>query len=129
MKILIYENLENGAGYRLEDKIWKTLQQVETLRVHSTSALLYEICRPMCGISIVIFFPSGVENILELIDFEPLFEDLKKIVILPDNEEESVSLAMQLQPSFVYHAESDCDRILVVLSKMISTIQSYQFTW
>lgn len=120
MKILIYAELENSAGYTLKKMIWKRLPRIgEVCLVHTVLGLLREIRHPMCGYSIFIFFPENKEKLEAILDHRPILEDLKKILVLPEEQEELVALAMKLQPVFVSYMESDCHHVLTVLDKIV----------
>jgi hypothetical protein len=119
MKILIYADIENKAGYQLEEQIWDALHQVKvSLFVHSVSGLFNEVCHPMGGFSVLIFFPNDKESLRAVLKDEQSLKDLKKIIVLPNDDQEFESLAMQLQPSLMCHVGSSSDHVLSMLSEM-----------
>jgi hypothetical protein len=119
MKILIYADLENQGGFKLEEQIWEVLHQVKvSIFVHSINSLVNEVSHPMCGFSVLIFFASDMDNLRSVLQREENLKDLKKIIILPNDDEEFASLANQLQPSFMCHAEQSSDHVLDALNQM-----------
>jgi len=69
--------------------------------------------------TIVLLRARDREELLRIVSLRDLLQGLRVILLLPDREEETISLAHRLRPRFLSNSESDFSDTMSVLQKMI----------
>jgi len=104
-----------GIGERVS-----TLVPEERLEVYrSIEELAHGLHRLYDHDTIVLLRARDREELLRIVSLRDLLEGLRVILLLPDREEETISLAHRLRPRFLSNSESDFSDTMSVLQKMI----------
>jgi hypothetical protein len=118
VKILFYssaEGLEMGIGARL-----RRLVPNENLAVYrSIEELAQELHRLYDRNAIAILQVRDREELLRIISLRELLHGVRVILLIPDREETTISLAHSLRPRFLGSSENDFSDTLSVVRKMI----------
>lgn len=69
--------------------------------------------------TIVILRARDREELLRIISLRDLLQGVRVILLIPDREEETISLAHRLRPRFLGNSEHDLSDTLSVLRKML----------
>jgi len=73
--------------------------------------------------AIVILQARDREELLRMISLRDLLQGIRVILLLPDREQETISLAHSLRPRFLGNGESDLSNTVSVLQKMLGYMQ------
>lgn len=104
-----------GIGARL-----KTLVPEGGVEVYrSIEELVHGLHRFYDRDTIVILRAGDREELLRIVSLRNLLQGLRVIILLPDREEETISLAHRLRPRFLGNSEDDLSDTLSVLRKML----------
>ncbi len=111
------------AGKRLL-RILETVVPRRTIKIHRTiRGLAGRFRRFLENSPIAVLFISGREEIEEIVAIRDLLLGVPLILVLPDNEKETIAQAHSLRPRFLAYTDSDVREILAVLSRMIEKIK------
>jgi hypothetical protein len=89
-------------------KVYKTLEGFSE-RLH----------RPVDPDTIVVIIANSCERLSEVIPLRRVLGDIRTLVVAPDQDPETVSLAHQLRPRFLTHARGNLEDLAAVLRKMM----------
>jgi hypothetical protein len=118
MKILVCASTDENIWDKLKESVLDQLPFLKTEVVSSIEALINELSRPLHGVSVVVIFPAGKKEIQDLYQIRGLFDNLRLIAVLQNEEKSLVSAALQLQPSFISYLSDDFDDMEAVLDKI-----------
>ena len=77
--------------------------------------------KPFEGETVVILLlPANRDDLQEIISIQPLLENVRAIVVAPNQETETVAMAHMLRPRFLTYAGEDLRTLTSVLYKMTS---------
>jgi len=121
VKILLYsqtkEDPETGIGTRIKRHV-----PGETIEMyHSIEELSQVLYRLYEHDAIVILQARDREELLRIISLRDLLQGVRVILLLPDREEETISLAHSLRPRFLSSSENDFSDTISVVQKMIGS--------
>ena len=117
MKILFYSSKreDHEIGERL-----KTLTLAERVEVYrSIEELVHGFYRLYDRDTIVLLQVRDREELLRIVSLRDLLQGLRVILLIPDGEEETISLAHRLRPRFLGNSENDFSDTFSVLQKML----------
>jgi hypothetical protein len=75
---------------------------------------------------IIILLIADREDFLEIYSIEPLLHGTRLILIVPDQEEETLKTAHRLRPRFLTYLENDFSELLRVLNKMAANFETFE---
>ena len=118
MNVLIYGKLTEPTKERLKNLIqektpWGSIEDYPT--IESLSRRLRE---PRENRGVAILFAADRDGMQELLSIRPLLHDTPIILILPDRESETISMAHQLRPRFLSDIHGNWAAVVEVLKKM-----------
>ncbi len=77
--------------------------------------------KPFEGETVVaLLLPASQADLQEIISIQPLLENVRAIVVAPNQETETVAMAHMLRPRFLTYAGEDPQTLTSVLYKMTS---------
>ncbi len=121
--ILFYSN-HNEYGSELQSAVALEAPENETLEVfHTLKELLDFLRHPFLCHTVLLFYADSFEDLDILEKHRSLVETMKKIFVLPDNEESMVRKALALYPSYLTESASDMSDILSILEKLRNQYQ------
>ncbi len=103
---------------RLENLIRTELPGIRIERTVSTGSFLRQLCQPMRRISVIVVFVVSESDINRLMALKPLFEDIRLILVLGDREQQTMAVALCLNPCFISYFDNDPREIIAVLEKI-----------
>jgi hypothetical protein len=119
MKILFYGTTNIGAVKRLQ-KVIESAVPMENIEVYRDIEELGERLRlPTSDLNISVFFTKSKTELFELFLIKKWLLNLRIILILPDGDNETITMGHKLFPRFLTYADSDFKDVKAVLSKMI----------
>ncbi len=131
MKLILYADNREKRGNRLETLIHEKIPGIQIIPLSTIDDLSQSLCRPLHQISIAVIFIFSQNQIKALLPLEPLFDDIRIVLIISSGEDIPMAAALELKPSFVSFPDpedSDFEDVLSVLRKIQTRIkkQSYQ---
>lgn len=127
MNLVLYANSKNGAGERLQEVIELMAPQEQVETFITVDGLDRKLRQPVHGVGIAVLLATSKKELLELYSLKDLLNDVKIILILPDSESETTTLAHKLWPRFTSYLDSDFKDVGAVLRKMIEHMKSKYF--
>lgn len=124
MKVLFYSATKNGAGKTaqsvVEDRVPK-----KDLEVYRSIESFSNRFRQFSGdVAAAVLVAESTESLLDLFSIRDLFTDIRIILILPDRQDETVSLGFKLFPRFISYADGNFEDVGAVLQKMVAYMKS-----
>ena len=119
MKVLYFGTTNNGAGKRLQKAIESVVSIKDTEICRDIEELGRRLRLPTCDISISVFFTKSKAELFDLVLIKKLLLNLRIILILPDGDNETITMGHTLFPRFLTYADSDFKDVEAVLEKII----------
>jgi hypothetical protein len=119
MKVLYFGTTNNGAGKRLQKAIESVVSIENTEICRDIEELGRRLRLPTCDISISVFFTKSKAELFDLVLIKKLLLNLRIILILPDGDNETITMGHTLFPRFLTYADSDFKDVEAVLEKII----------
>ena len=117
-KVILYSPPEDEAGRRLQRAI-EMLFTREQIEIYRTIDLLsLRLHQPVMESCIFVILAPNVQQLDEMRTLREMLQERRLILILPDGEPMTISMAHFLRPRFLTYADSDFVEVLAVLGKM-----------
>jgi hypothetical protein len=118
MKIILYISRDHDHGRRLQSIVEKAVPKHFVAVFNMITALSEGLRGPLAD-TLLILCPSNRDEVRELNALREIIVDVRTIMILPDEERETVAIGHQLQPRFLTVPTPDFKDVAKVLSKML----------
>lgn len=119
MEVLIYFSSETGTGAQLEKIMKKFTADVQLRVFRNWMIFVNKLMSPKINRVIVVIVISQREELLDAISIRDLIHEYRLILILPDEEEETISLGHSLRPNFMTYKMGNLHELEIVLKKML----------
>jgi hypothetical protein len=119
MNVIFYSAPGVSQGEKLQRVIDILIPKDKIETFQTMHALLHRLHQPLPEAVVFVFLVSGKGELLELVEYREWLRDGKLILVLPDDDMETISRGHALRPRFVTYAESDFIDISAVLGKML----------
>jgi hypothetical protein len=121
MNILFFaENDDKSLNDRLSDFISLRTNFSIMEKVQTIESLRKRLHRLPKGIDIAILLAKDREQLKELVSMKDFLDGISIILILPDQEKETISNATKLYPSFISSLDGDFILVTDVLGNMLN---------
>ncbi len=117
MKVLFYSKRSRSYGF--EEKLQSLGADLKVEVYRSIEELGQGLCRLLEYDIILILRAESREDLLQLVSLRDLFRDARIILLVPDGEKETLSIAHRVRPRFLGNSEGDFSDTLSVLRKML----------
>ena len=122
--ILFINNNANGVGERLLGAIDSQVSEV-ALDIYCRMGCLSDRLKQLGhGVTTAVLLATSKEELMRIYALKDLFDGIRKIIILPDGEQVTISLAHKLYPRFLSYIDSDFSDVAAVLKKMATSANS-----
>jgi hypothetical protein len=119
MKVLYYGTMNHNDGKRLQTAI-ESIVPIENTEIYRKIEELDRRLRlPTCDITISVFFTKSKAELFDLVLLKESLLKLRIILILPDEDKETINMGHTLFPRFITYIDSDFKDVKAVLRKMI----------
>jgi len=119
MKVLYYGTINNGAGKRLQKIIESVVPTENTEVCRDIEELGRRLRLPTSDINISVLYTKNKAELFDLVLIKNLMLNLRILLILPDGDNETITMGHTLFPRFLTYADSDFKDVEAVLKKMI----------
>jgi hypothetical protein len=120
MKLLLYVSETGEVEERLRKVFQAKTQDTEWEICPTIGSLSHVLRRYSPEIDVAILVASNVDDLLELHSIANLLSYLRLILILPDQNKETLTHAHKLKPRFFTYMDSSFHEIAVVLERMLT---------
>ena len=121
MNIILYTNgREMKDGERLLNKICSEFpsKQIEIIdNIDDFKKRIYSFPR---NIDVAVILAASNSQLSDIIQYSDALDEIEIILILPDQDKDTVSMGLRLYPRFVAYMDSDFDDVKAVLGKLSS---------
>jgi hypothetical protein len=122
MKILNFIEKDTNTGKRFERAMKSTPLDAEYTIVRTFTDLNNQMRRsPLPKPSIIVLLVENFRKLRKLFDMRSLFQGIRIILILPDDDRQTLALGHRFHPRYVSYMDSDFSDVRMVLEKMIRT--------
>lgn len=118
MKVILYIPKNHVEGKKLQTVVEKLIPK-HLLAVFNMITALSQGLRGPLSDTILVLCPSCKEEVWELGALRELIRDVRTIMVLPDEERETVAIGHRFQPRFLTVPTPDFKDVSKVLSKML----------
>ena len=118
--ILYYAKPRNEAGVRLRKAVEEAAGKEGIETCVTIQELFRRLCRPRMGIAATVLFAVDKGELFQFMMLGDMLHEVPLIFILPDNEEETVSLGHSLYPRLISYGNSDFADVAAVLKRKVA---------
>ena len=126
MDILLYTTKGNRAGTYLKHVIESLVFEGKTEAYDSIEAFGIRLGQTLYEEAIAVLLAGNREELLEILTIGDLLNDIPIILIIPDQDRDTVHTAHTFTPRFLSQTDSDFKDVAAVLKKMLANKHSRQ---
>jgi hypothetical protein len=119
MNILLYTGASEEWERGLTECIGRSLPERDSEIYRTMDDFCDRLLHPMDNPFIAILLAPNYDELLKIFRLRHLLQDHPIILILPDQEEETLAIAHRLRPRFLRDLSGNQEEIIAVLSKML----------
>lgn len=121
MEILFYSQSDNESGDRVKHVLDELLPHGKIESHRQITGFVQRLRMPSSDLPILVFMPANRSELFAASFFLEEIRGIRLILILPDREKETISMAHHLRPRFVTYANGDYSELREVLKKMLKS--------
>ncbi len=118
MKILLYAGWIDETKEKIRKAVERQFPQKELYICLTVDEISARLKTPMVNVSVAILLAADKKDLSDLFSIRDLLVDMRIILILPDNDEDTMAKAYSLYPRFIHYTDSDFKDVLAVLERM-----------
>jgi hypothetical protein len=119
MEILFYYSLADETGKDILQMMENMSNQVRVRLFRNWKIFSEELKGPRTEKTIAVVLISQREELLNVVSIRDLIHEFRLVLILPDSDENTVSLGHSLRPNFIAYRMGDLRELEIVLKKML----------
>ena len=125
MNLFFYVSVMEGAGNRLYEIIESVVPEDQIEIYRTTKSLFRRLRQPKDNLNIAVLLASSKKDLSDILSIGDLLSDISIILILPDEEEDTIAKGHTLRPRFLTYSDNSFQGVRAVLMKMLE--QTYRF--
>lgn len=118
MQILFYCSKADTTNHELYEMMKNIDDQIHIKTYRVWNIFREKLLGPRSSDSLTIVLILNKEELLNAVSIRDYIHEFRSILILPDNDDETVSLGHSLRPNFIAYDRGDLQNIVIVLKKM-----------
>jgi hypothetical protein len=118
MIVLFYSSPDQGGAQRFETRIQTKFPQMTVKHFISIDSLSEEITKKTGHFTVIVFFISDRDELVDIVMLGDLLRGYRIIFILPDRDDETIALAHLMRPRFLSFGNDDLSSVIEVMDKM-----------
>lgn len=115
---LVFASQMKGSGERLLGVLERQFPNACLDHCRSIDGLSRRVRQSLCDVTAAVLLASSKEELLELLSLCDFLRDLKIILIVPDNDPDTLVKGYRLKPKFLCDDSSDFADVVAVLNWM-----------
>jgi hypothetical protein len=120
MRILLYASPDDSDGLRLERLLGRAAPHGSLERFDSLGGLSQRLQSSLAESRLAVLVIGSQEELLKIASFQPAFEGAQLLLVLPDQDHGTLSVAHQLRPRYVTYRSEDFADLLAVVQRKVS---------
>lgn len=122
MKAIFYQPEQAGKDQKFQDlaDCLNSMITVETAR--TIEDLKLKLRMPKCDLVFVVLYASSKHELNSLLEIKNYLEDIKILLIVPDDRKETISLGFKLYPRFMTSISDDYYTFTAIIMKMVNNL-------
>jgi hypothetical protein len=130
MELLFYSPIDSKDHGTWLSRLIDNLASDIKIEVYQTIDSLSERLRlPIGNQEILVLLIENKENLINMLSIKYLLRHIRIIIILPDSEVETISLAHRLRPRYLSYLNGNLIDLTALLTKMIAIKNHYNNNW
>jgi len=125
MNLFFYVSVMEGAGNQLYEIIESVVPEDQIEIYRTTKSLFHRLRQPKDNLNIAVLLASSKKDLSDILSIGDLLSDINIILILPDEEEDTIAKGHTLRPRFLTYSDNSFQGVRAVLMKMLE--QTYRF--
>jgi hypothetical protein len=122
VSVIYYSSNENETALRLQKiLIEEARDDIEIYQ--SIEGFSKRLCQPDLENNIAIVLINAIAEIFQIGSIKRLSNDIRVILILPDQSNEIISAGYKLHPRFISYSDSDFKDVAIVLRRMLKLVE------
>lgn len=118
MKVILYIPKDHIEGQKLQSAVEKLIPKHLLVVFNMITALSQGLRGPLSD-TVLVLCPACKEEVRELSALRELIRDVRTILVLPDDERETLAIGHRFQPRFLTMPTPDFKDVSRVLGKML----------
>lgn len=127
MKVIFYMPKITGIGEKVLTAVESVLPKDKIVIYMSIDQIKAGLLNPDNNLNLCVFVLGEKENLKKIISLGILLRKVKIILLLPDRDMETMSLAHKLKPSFIAFSDSDMNDVGQVIKKIVKDREKKKF--
>lgn len=119
MKTILYADDLTALGEKLKSIIQTQVSGTQLENCNSIEHISQILRQPLNNVSVLVLLLSSKDELIQFNSMKILFDNLRIILVLPDNKKEMLSLGLKLKPSFISDVDCDLQDVVSVLGQII----------
>lgn len=119
MASILYIPAENGLEQCFRALLEITIPNKEFEICHSIRDLAERLGRPLSDVKVAVLFAINREEINGILSIGDLMRDVKTILILADQDKDTIMKAHTLRPRYITWLDTDFGNVPTVLKRMV----------
>lgn len=120
MNILLYRENSDDIAAHLEAMVESRCNEEELELFSNLEEFDRRLRQPQeSNETIAVLIPASAEQLAQVVSIAELLDDIRIILVLPDQDTATVALGHRLRPRFMSYRDSDLSDVAAVLQKMI----------
>jgi hypothetical protein len=122
MSVIYYSSNENETALRLQKILIEEAR--EDIEIYeSIEGFSKRLCQPDLENNIAIVLINAIAEIFQICSIKRLSNDIRVILVLPDQSNEIISAGYKLHPRFISYSDSDFKDVAIVLRRMLKLVE------
>ena len=123
MTVLFLSDSKNEAKNLLLRVLYMIVPKNKITLINDVGELEYHLRQQLHDNSIAVLLPANISEMTAIIALKGIFGDMPIILIMPDRQNNTISLGYKLRPRFITYADSDFLDVAAVLMKMTNNME------
>lgn len=119
MDMIFYSSAEGRAEERLRGMIEKMIHGKSSEPCRNIDDLSEWLLQPHNDLTIAVLLAGDKDDLFNLTSISDLFHDARIILVVTDQEKDTISLAHRLRPRLLTYTDSDFAEVFAVLNNII----------
>ncbi len=122
VNILLYLPPTQSAGDKLQATVESVVMRENMVIVYNIDNIFQILSQPMHGIAAAVILVSTDQELIELQKFKEMILRIPTILILPDQNRETLTKGFVLRPRFLTYADGDFSDVRDVFRNIVGKV-------
>lgn len=128
LKILFYLRNGNGISLRFHEEVESQVSDDVKEVYKRFEDIKKRLRQPPKNNTILVFLAVDWMDLANILSIHDMLRGIRLILILPDHEENTISVGHELYPRFISFIDNDLSEVAAILHKMMGEIKSENYS-